>query len=66
MHPKPMRAGRCFRSSGPVVIVDVDRWIRWTTIACVGLLALIAGTVSFRPTGATAGSAMNGCRRRLR
>jgi hypothetical protein len=25
------------------VIVDVDRWIRWTTIACVGLLALIAG-----------------------
>src|SRR5712692_11839284 len=24
-----------------------DRWIRWTTIACVGLLALIAGTVSY-------------------
>src|ERR1700730_16148804 len=23
------------------------RWIRWTTIACVGLLALIAGTVSY-------------------
>jgi hypothetical protein len=22
-----------------------DRWIRWTTIGCVGLLALIAGTV---------------------
>jgi hypothetical protein len=22
-----------------------DRWIRWTTIVCVGLLALIAGTV---------------------
>src|SRR5690242_17542841 len=25
----------------------VDRWIRWTTIASVGLLALIAGTVSY-------------------
>jgi hypothetical protein len=29
----------------------VDRWIRWTTIACVGLLALIAGTVSFTCIG---------------
>jgi len=26
---------------------DPDRWIRWTTIACVALLALIAGTVSY-------------------
>jgi hypothetical protein len=24
-----------------------DRWIRWTTTGCVGLLALIAGTVSY-------------------
>jgi hypothetical protein len=24
-----------------------DRWIRWTTIGYVGLLALIAGTVSY-------------------
>ncbi|HUY48120.1 MAG TPA: DUF2637 domain-containing protein [Streptosporangiaceae bacterium] len=24
-----------------------ERWIRWTTIGCVGLLALIAGTVSY-------------------
>src|ERR1700740_2660597 len=24
-----------------------DPWIRWTTIACVGLLAVIAGTVSY-------------------
>jgi hypothetical protein len=24
-----------------------DRWIRWTTIASVALLALIAGTVSY-------------------
>lgn len=24
-----------------------DRWIRWTTIGCVGLLAAIAGTVSY-------------------
>lgn len=24
-----------------------DRWIRWTTIACVTMLALIAGTVSY-------------------
>jgi len=25
----------------------VDRWIRRTTIGCVGMLALIAGTVSY-------------------
>ncbi|HEV2374364.1 MAG TPA: DUF2637 domain-containing protein [Streptosporangiaceae bacterium] len=25
----------------------VDRWIRWTTIGCVALLALIASTVSY-------------------
>src|ERR1017187_4894837 len=24
-----------------------DRWMRWTTTGCVGLLALIAGTVSY-------------------
>jgi hypothetical protein len=24
-----------------------DRWIRWTTIGCVAVLALIAGTVSY-------------------
>jgi hypothetical protein len=24
-----------------------DGWIRWTTIVCVALLALIAGTVSY-------------------
>src|SRR5215472_7639335 len=24
-----------------------ERWIRWTTIGCVALLALIAGTVSY-------------------
>jgi len=24
-----------------------DRWIRWTTTGCVGLLALIAATVSY-------------------
>jgi hypothetical protein len=29
------------------VIAGADRWIRWTTIACVGLLALIAGTASY-------------------
>ena len=27
--------------------VGADRWIRWTTIACVALLVLIAGTVSY-------------------
>jgi len=27
--------------------VGPDRWIRWTTIGCVALLALIAGTVSY-------------------
>ena len=26
---------------------DADRWIKWTTSACLGLLALIAGTVSY-------------------
>jgi hypothetical protein len=26
---------------------QADRWIRWTTTGCVGLLALIAGTVSY-------------------
>lgn len=26
---------------------SADRWIRWTTIGCVALLALIAGTVSY-------------------
>lgn len=25
----------------------LDRWIRWTTTGCAGLLALIAGTVSY-------------------
>jgi len=29
------------------VSVSADRWIRRTTIGCVGLLALIAGTVSY-------------------
>jgi Protein of unknown function (DUF2637) len=29
------------------VTAGADRWIRWTTIACVALLALIAGTVSY-------------------
>lgn len=27
--------------------VGAERWIRWTTIGCVALLALIAGTVSY-------------------
>src|SRR5215467_654920 len=26
---------------------QADRWIKWTTTACVALLALIAGTVSY-------------------
>jgi len=26
---------------------SADRWIQWTTIGCVWLLALIAGTVSY-------------------
>jgi hypothetical protein len=29
------------------VSAGVDRWIKWTTTGCVGLLALIAGTVSY-------------------
>ena len=26
---------------------QADSWIRWTTIGCVALVALIAGTVSY-------------------
>jgi hypothetical protein len=29
------------------VSAGADRWIKWTTIGCVALLALIAGTVSY-------------------
>jgi hypothetical protein len=29
------------------VTAGADRWIRWTTVGCVALLALIAGTVSY-------------------
>lgn len=32
---------------GGAVTERADRWIRRTTIGCVGLLALIAGTVSY-------------------
>ena len=42
-----MRADGCFRTSGRVVTARADRWIRRTTIGCVGMLALIAGTVSY-------------------
>jgi hypothetical protein len=34
-------------SRGIAVSAGADRWIRWTTIGCVALLALIAGTVSY-------------------
>jgi hypothetical protein len=30
-----------------------DRWIRWTTTGCAGLLALIAGPVSYLHTHLT-------------
>jgi len=30
------------------VKAGVERWIRWTTIGCVALLALIAGAVPAR------------------
>jgi hypothetical protein len=43
----PMRADRYFRSWEPVVSRLADQWIRRTTTGCVGLLALIAGTVSY-------------------
>ena len=42
-----MRAHGCFRTSGRAVTGRADRWIRRTTIGCVGILALIAGTVSY-------------------
>jgi hypothetical protein len=42
-----MRAHGCFRTSGHTVTARVDPWIRRTTIGCVAMLALIAGTVSY-------------------
>jgi hypothetical protein len=45
---KPMRAGGCVFAGRRVVSGDrADRWIRRTTIGCVGILAVIAGTVSY-------------------
>jgi hypothetical protein len=34
-------------SRGLAVSAGAGRWIRWTTIGCMALLALIAGTVSY-------------------
>jgi len=42
-----MRACWWVRSWESVVTAGADRWIGWTTIGCVALLALIAGTVSY-------------------
>jgi hypothetical protein len=42
-----MRADGCFRTWGRAVTGRTDRWVRRTTIGCVGMLALIAGTVSY-------------------
>jgi Protein of unknown function (DUF2637) len=36
-----------FTLQGALVSARVDRWIRQTTISCVGVLALIAGTASY-------------------
>jgi hypothetical protein len=47
MHPKTNGCLRVFSQLGPVMSLLTDRWIRWTTTGCVGLLALIAGTVSY-------------------
>jgi hypothetical protein len=44
---KPMRADGCVRTWRRPVTGRADRWIRRTTIGCAGLLALIAGTVSY-------------------
>jgi Protein of unknown function (DUF2637) len=44
---KPMRAHGCLRTSGRTMTARTDRWIRRTTVGCVGMLALIAGTVSY-------------------
>jgi hypothetical protein len=45
---RPMRAGGCVFAGRRVVSGDrADRWIRRTTIGCVGILAVIAGTVSY-------------------
>jgi hypothetical protein len=41
------RAVRCLLCGRCGMNRRADRWIRWTTIGCVGLLALIAGTVSY-------------------
>src|SRR5215470_18004304 len=42
-----MAPGWRVRRWGPVMRAGADRWMRWTTTGCVGLLALIAGTVSY-------------------
>ena len=42
-----MRAHGGVRTWGPAVTSRADQWIRRTTIGCVGMLALIAGTVSY-------------------
>ena len=44
---KPMRADWRVRAGTRPVSGRADRWIRRTTIGCVGMLALIAGTVSY-------------------
>jgi uncharacterized protein DUF2637 len=44
---KPMRPDRRVRTGGRTVSGRADRWIRQITTACVAMLALIAGTVSY-------------------
>lgn len=45
--PKPMRAQGSVRAGRRAVTGRADRWIRRTTAGCVGMLALISGTVSY-------------------
>ena len=47
MHLKTNGWLRVFSQLGRVMSPGADPWIRWTTTGCVGLLALIAGTVSY-------------------
>jgi Protein of unknown function (DUF2637) len=47
LHPKTNGCLRVFSQLGMGHEPGPDRWIRWTTTGRVGLLALIAGTVSY-------------------
>jgi hypothetical protein len=50
LHPNPNVCWLVFSQLRAVMSGGAGRWIRWTTTGCVGLLALIAGAVSYLHT----------------